>query len=386
MLFHKFIKDILLQVSLLIQSSFSKMPSFCFYIPRVSFATSETDVTHAFTTIGVVSRVDFAPLGKQPGFKENLHTNTKSAFVHLAQLFAHGKEIINTIQSGGSYKIFPNETTEYWSLLEAKTSIQDTMMNNAQIVSNCRYLEKKVEHQEAQLEEQSADIRALTEKLSSVQEVVYQLLGGLFCQKSQVQIMSDHIDFLYPYDSSTSSRSRFGEPDDSKWTTWPTTRQGDDCERRIAELKEEFDVAIVAINQHAAKGKAQDEKIRRLEQEVKELTFEPTFTPYEEDKFGNTEPMTIDELQLDEEIKPRSFVPIPMIQMVDQHNYDEIHSISSAHSSMPDLVYGYRSDSSIPDLEQITEDESEFECFKSRSELNRLSEESDSDSENGLGF
>jgi predicted ArsR family transcriptional regulator len=373
------IKDRLLQAFLILSAFYSKMPSFCFYIPRVSTVTSVSDVIRVFNTIGVVTRVDFTPLGKKPGFKENIFADVKSAFVHVAELFTHGLEVVNMIQTGRSYKIYPYSTDEYWTFAKAQNQVQDTMMNNAQIVQNCRYLEKKVEQQArkleeqgAQLEEQAADISSLSEKLSSVQEVVYQLLGGLFCQKSQVQIMSDHIDFLYPVDSSTSSRSRFGEPDDSKWTIWPTTRQGDDCERRIADLEHDLDAAINAINQHAGKGKSQDEKIRELEQQVKDLTFEPVFTP-----FDSKGPMTIGEL--DEE-EARSFVPVPMEQLIEQHNYNKSRSSSiSTHSSMPGLIcshdesYISSDDSSIPDLETITEDEAEeLACFKTRGELNRL--------------
>ena len=63
------------------------MSSFSFYIPRVSARTSESDVIRAFTTIGLVNRIDFTPLGKQHGFKENANVTVKSAFVHMAELF-----------------------------------------------------------------------------------------------------------------------------------------------------------------------------------------------------------------------------------------------------------------------------------------------------------
>ena len=347
------------------------MPSFCFYIPIMSANTAETDVIRAFNTIGVVSRVDFAPLGKKPGFKENVCCDMKTAFVHMAELFTHGLDVVTAIQSGRSYTIFPNENGEYWSLLEAKNPIQRTMMNTSQIVQNCRYLENKVEEQAAkleqqatQLEEQAADIRALNEKLSGVHTVVYQLLGGLFCQKSQAQVMSDHIDYLYP-ESSSSSRRRFGEPDDNKWTIWPTTRQGDDCERRIADLEHDLNAAINAINQHSSRGTAADEKIKELEQQVKELTIEAVFTPYEEDKYGNMEPMTMREVQdEDDEEDTRSFVAVPMEKMMEQRDYDESHSVST-HSSMPELIYGntneldLSTDSSMPDLEPLTDDDTE---------------------------
>jgi hypothetical protein len=374
------------------------MSSFCFYIPSISAITSAKDVTREFNYIGVVTRVDFAPLGKKPGFQETVSTDTKSAFVHMGELFAQGRVIESCIKMFGSYKLHLSPiSSEFWTLLKANNPVQGTMMNTSQIVANCRYLENivkkqatRLEEQATQLEQQAADIRALNEKLTGVHTVVYQLLGGLFCQKSQAQIMSEHVEYLYPDDSSTSSRSRFGEPDDSKWTIWPTTRQGDDCERRIADLEADLDAAINAINQHAEKGIAADEKIKELEQQVKELTIEAVFTPYEEDKYGNMEMYELqadddeaddeedddeaddedeedddDEDEEDEEDEDDEhtlgFVPIPMEQMIEQHNYDESHSLGSysisTHSSMPELIYG--DGTSVPDLESLTDDDDE---------------------------
>jgi hypothetical protein len=346
------------------------MPSFCFYIHSIPAITSTKDVIREFNYIGAVTRVDFAPLGKKPGFKENVCADTKTAFVHVAELFTLGKTIETYIQTKGPYKFYISTiSSEFWTLSKANKPIQCTMMNTSQIVQNCRYLENKVEEQALKLEEQAADIRALNEKLSGVHTVVYQLLGGLFCQKSQAQVMSDHIDYLYPESSSGSSRRRFGEPDDNKWTIWPTTRQGDDCERRIADLEHDLNAAINAINQHSSRGTAADEKIKELEQQVKDLTIEAVFTPYEEDKYGNMEPMTMCEVQDEEEDEDdeedtRSFVAVPMEKMMEQRDYDESHSVST-HSSMPELIYGntneldLSTDSSIPDLEPLTDDDTE---------------------------
>jgi hypothetical protein len=329
----------------------------------VSATTSASDVIGVFKTIGVVSRVDFAPLGKKPGFKENVYADVKTAFVHVVELFTHGTEIVSMIKSGRSYKIFPYETSdEYWTFAEAKTPIQDTMMNNAQIVQNCRYLEKKVEHQAVQLEEQAADIRALTEKLNGVHHAVYQLLGGLYCQKNQSRTLNDMLEYLFP----ENSRSRFEEPDDSKWDMWPTTRQGDDCERRIEELEQDLDAAIDAINQHAGRGKVQDEKIRQLEQQVTELTFEPTFTPYgecqyEEDQEGEDE---------EDQEHTRSFVPVPMEHMIYQRQFDYIDNLSNAtHSSVTEVTQDDDDDATHSSVTEVTQDDDEDATHSSVTEV-----------------
>jgi hypothetical protein len=366
------------------------MSSFCFYIPSISAITSAKDVIREFNYIGVVTRVDFAPLGKKPGFKENINADEKSAFVHVAELFTLGKVIESQIQTSGSYKFYISIiSSEFWTLLKASKPIQGTMMNTAQIVSNCRYLEKKVEQQAAKLEEQAtrleeqaADIRSLTEKLNGIHSVLYQLLGGLFCQKSQSQTMNDHLEFLFP-DSSNRSR-RFEESNDSKWDIWPTTRQGDDCERRIEALEKALLETQQVVEQQTEKEDDIELQIQSLEQKLAELTIEPVFTPYEDNG-----PMTLSELQQDpneeedpneEDEQHRSFVPIPMDQLVVQREYDEDYSIST-HSSMPELIYGYISPgSSIPDLESITEDENEM---ANRGELYKPDEDSQ-DSEVGF--
>ena len=329
------------------------MPSFSFYISSVNEFVSSSDIIRAFNKIGVVHRVDFTPINKHPGFKENLSGKYKSAFVHVVELFTLGEEIKNFIQTSGIYKFYPfpaGDSSEYWILSKCHNHVQDTMMNNAQIVHNCLYLEAKVEKQAEKLEEQSATIRALTEKLEGVHNIVHQLIGGLYCQKNQAQILTDHLSILFP--ENYGARSRFEDTDDSKWTIWPTTRQGDDCERRIDELEQELEEAIAALNQHAKKGQAQDEKIKNLQQQVKELSFEPIFTPHEEDKG----PMTINELDDEELEAPRRFVSISINQMIDQRNFDETHSVST-HSSMPDLIDSddLSEHSSLPDLEPISD-------------------------------
>ena len=396
MLFQSKIKDILLPPLFLFPNNLlnskqplnSKMPSFCFYIHSIPAITSAKDVIREFNYIGAVTRVDFAPLGKKPGFKENVCSETKSAFVHVAELFTLGKTIVTYIQTKGPYKFYISTiSSEFWTLSKANKPIQGTMMNTSQIVQNCRYLENKVEEQAAkleqqaiQLEEQAADIRALNEKLSGVHTVVYQLLGGLFCQKSQSQVMSEYIEDLYP-DSSSSSRRRFGEPDDSKWGIWPTTRQGDDCERRIADLEDELNAAINAINDHSSRGMAADKKILELEQQVKDLTIEAVFTPYEEDKYGNLE---MGELQ-----DSQHFVPVPMEQMMEQRDYDESHSVST-HSSMPELIYGnineldLSTDSSVPDLEPLTDDDTEADRLYNACGCRQPDYDSDADLEVGF--
>jgi len=122
--------------------------SFSVYIPRMKIATSvdNTKVRVELSYIGTVSRIDFVPIGKKQGFTEDITNNVVTAFVHFNNLTDEGLKIKQIIDKGQTYKYYLKYTrTAYWLLLPVKNPIPDTFMNNAQIVENCRFLEKKVE-------------------------------------------------------------------------------------------------------------------------------------------------------------------------------------------------------------------------------------------------
>jgi len=203
--------------------------------------TREEDVKNAFADFGNVYRVDFTPQGKKPGFVENLTGTHKSAFVHFTSVFEKGHRINIWIRGGEEYKVFPyrNSSDECWLLKPARSIMQDTMMNNAQIVSNCRALESKVAEQAAKIDEQTATIDELKQDLKGLQTVVQHLVRGLYCQESQAQCINAHMCSMFEGDKPY-RRSRFENPDTHQWDSWPTTRQGDDSERRIESLERQF--------------------------------------------------------------------------------------------------------------------------------------------------
>lgn len=211
------------------------MNSISFYVPYISATTTADDITHAFREFGTVRRVDFKPLGKQPGFVEIMTNEKKSAFIHLANYSEKAYRVNIWIRGGETYKFYPYMgTNEYWVIRPAKSLIPDTMMNTAQIVENCRFLEKKVKAQEATLKEQEATIKDLQKQVENVQDVIYQIIGGIFCQASQAQIIDIHLSKL------EQKNPTVGKYHDSKWGGWPTTRQGDDCELRIEALEQQI--------------------------------------------------------------------------------------------------------------------------------------------------
>lgn len=141
------------------------------YIPRMSLFINENIIKDEFIkSIGEISRVDFTSIDKKPGFNENQNSLYKSAFIHFTNFYnsPYANVILSTINSEKGYKFYPKCKSEYWILLKAKNPISETWMNNAQIVENCRYLEKKLEIQEE-------TIKYLKEKLEIVLEKMYKL-------------------------------------------------------------------------------------------------------------------------------------------------------------------------------------------------------------------
>jgi uncharacterized coiled-coil protein SlyX len=285
-----------------------------------SFVTEE-QVRRIFgnLNIGCVSRVDFIPVCKKPGFAEEPVSHRKSMIVHFKYLNYSfmSPAILEEIEAGG-YSIFPRNLCldwpsekcgEYWLLLKAVNPIQETTMNNSQIVHNCRLLEKKVYEQSDnilllnhKLAEKADKIQQLETKLENVQEVVYQLLGGLFCGTTQAGILSHHIGHLFGDKNSNDKKTN-----SSKWGNNPTTSQGDSNENRIDALEAQMAAAGELLY-----------NMTKKEIEV----YEPTRSP-----FCNFKYYAEDD---------------------DDEDQDTSASCSSAtHDSMPELESIYTSDSSV---------------------------------------
>jgi hypothetical protein len=280
------------------------------YIPRISVSVSELCLTEELTELGQVNRVDFVPLNKKPGFVEMYDSSFRSAFVHFHNYNNTTTiEIFEKLGLGQSYKFFPKSINEYWLLLKAKNPVQQTMMNNSQIVENCRYLEKL-------LEDQQETIKNLEDRLERTQQTVYQLIGGLYNKSNQIKSIDEHISILYPeyYPEITSE-------DTSKWEMWPTTRQGDYCERRIENLEEKINTILQRFN----------------------FNNNSTFKPDYDDELE-------DELLLNRKYTVNSDASSVHSSMPDLIDMDTL----STHSSMPDLIDidTLSTHSSMQDLEE----------------------------------
>ena len=179
------------------------------YIPRMSSAHDEDCVIREIENqqIGQVSRVDFVPINKKPGFIEPDGTFVRSAFVHFNYYYNNEKsiKIMEKLCRGDNHKIdvlittspyhHLDHTYEYWMLLKATNPVQKTMMNTHQIVENCRFLETKIDEQTKIIDEQRKIIEKLENKVDGMHQVVYQMIGHIFNADADAQ--ESHIRVLY---------------------------------------------------------------------------------------------------------------------------------------------------------------------------------------------
>lgn len=208
------------------------------YIPRMSTVWTEYGVKIVMERmkVGTVSYVDFTPIHKKPGFGEDIDS-VMSAFVHFEDpLFGmDGKyhcmsgfplnEFWTAIENGKSYKIQACPE-EYWICLKNKNPIKRTLMNIHQVVENGRYLENLVTSQ-------AEEIKNLKETVDNLRQTVYQLLGGLYCQRTQGGVLNIHVKNI-----GCSDNGRVLENDTHPFGIWPTTRQGDQNSKRIEKIEE----------------------------------------------------------------------------------------------------------------------------------------------------
>ena len=211
------------------------------YIPRMSTRHTEKTIKNIMSSyrIGTVERVDFTPINKKPGFGENVDEVVISAFVHfsdpalgldncynyMSDSYLGVNDFWDAISANQPYKL-QIARNEYWICLKNKNPVQYTMMNIHQVVENSRHLENLVE-------EQKNKIQKLEKKMDDMNEVIRQFVGGLFCQRTQQGILEN---FLRVLDGDGFSSEPLPE-DTHNWGSWPTTRQGDECEKRIENLE-----------------------------------------------------------------------------------------------------------------------------------------------------
>jgi len=204
-----------------------------FYIPLMPAKYDKKQVKTIFKqlNIGKVKRIDFTSMNKKPGFMEKNDANMKSAFIHMESIYSNSftESIFQKLYiESKAYKIYPENNNYYWLLLKANNPIPETIMNKHQIVENCRYLEDKIEQQ--------ADIiKFLEDKLAGVQNVLEEMILGLYCPTTQSEAMNIHLKELHRTDYFKQGKKL--NKNINRWEHYPTTRQGDSNEIRIKYLE-----------------------------------------------------------------------------------------------------------------------------------------------------
>jgi len=184
--------------------------------------------------LGTITRVDFTPIHKKPGFVEDHKCAAMSAFVHFTDpgICADGKyywmtgetlgQFWTTIANGEAYELQVSKN-EYWICLPNKNPVQRTLMNIHQVVENGRHLENLITTQAAEIKNLTETVDNLSKKLEGVHDVIYQLVGGLYCQRTQSRMIDMHFYHL-GFEEYKNVTNKY---DTHPSGIWPTTRQGD---------------------------------------------------------------------------------------------------------------------------------------------------------------
>jgi hypothetical protein len=223
------------------------------YIPRMSTKWTEAGVKNFMgdLRIGTVSRVDFTPINKKPGFSEKTNEDFMSAFIHFSDPYVYNDHYVfrfemymgnqrfwDEIENNRPYKLYtPIGVGEYWICLKNKNPVQRTMMNIHQVVENGRHLESLVSEQAEEIKNLKETVAELEKRITGVHNVVYQLIGGLHCQRTQENIIHLHLDVL-----NGRPHSNEEPPSQHPSGNWPTTRQGDENSEKIKKLEERLTI------------------------------------------------------------------------------------------------------------------------------------------------
>jgi len=245
---------------------------FSIYVPRMKNTVTDEYINYVFCQekIGSILRVDFMPIGQKPGFKEPIDTVINSAFIYL-NLYNTPESVSfkNKVLEGNGYRVYLTGLEKgYWIALPNKAPVPFTMMNTAQIVDNCRYLEKQIEAQGQQLKEQSEELKEqsetinlLNKKMIGFHSALFQIIGGIYSEETQLDMMNRLWGQLEGRDKFEISYDYGKEDSMCKWGFWPTTRQGDHLESKVEELERKIELISKGYNNNLVEHEDEDETI-----------------------------------------------------------------------------------------------------------------------------
>ncbi len=235
------------------------------YIPRMSSSWTESSVRAYMRNVGIgkVSHVDFTAVNKRRGFSGDVCSGIMSAFVHFSDPFrcADGDYYWSSnswnipfwtnVSENNPTKLKVNKS-EYWWCFKNTNPVNRSRMNIHQVVDNCKYLEELVASQaeglasQAEgLASQAEEIATLKKSLDGVTNVVYQLVGGLFNQRTQADTITHHLNGMSMSMKCDRGPMELGELSEMEeqvpnepLNIWPTTRQGDKLSKQIQDIEQ----------------------------------------------------------------------------------------------------------------------------------------------------
>jgi len=202
-----------------------------FYISEVYSADvdAEKHICDAFRhhELGEVERIEFIPIEKNKEYFEEGCTHAK---VYLAD-------------TNFSSVLFERDTIRRELNYRKEYFLSYTDNDNDNVYRLVRELDEDMP--ETYLLEETPEKQQLQEaliRIENLEQVVHELIGGLYNQITQSETMTRFSDILL-------NKNESGEfKDTSKWGVFPTTRQGDYLERKlkIAEKKiEEIRLSLI---------------------------------------------------------------------------------------------------------------------------------------------
>ena len=163
------------------------------YIPTINKKYSADIIINIFWKffMGIVERVDFVPIMKQPKDPKNEpfeDPNFWQAFIYVRPGTKWSSIVSDVIENTGSYKFYPNQhphpdpekqgnTKEYWVILKNKNPVPyaQTHLNIHQLAHNNSLLETKVSEMETKASEVEQEILEMKLKMLQMEQDIARL-------------------------------------------------------------------------------------------------------------------------------------------------------------------------------------------------------------------
>jgi hypothetical protein len=102
-------------------------------------------------------------------------------------------------------------------------------------LSDMREMREQLQLMERFIAIQAEKIEKQAEKIENNNRVIYSLVNGLFNHSNQSKTIAEYTEMVFG-ESSEEEKEQYADLcNDNKWGNYPTTRQGDDHEKRIEQ-------------------------------------------------------------------------------------------------------------------------------------------------------